>query len=134
MSVIQAMITGSLTKDAELKRGQSGKDYLAMVVKIDSGAEKPHFCRANLFGDDCDSVAKLKKGDSVSLVGKLEIGIWQASDGPSPSLSMMAHRAISPAARKPKRKAEEKSGPAMFKKASEFQSPLCRSDLRDDIP
>ena len=89
MSKIESLITGSLTKDAELKRSTSGKPFVALVVRVESQGEKPHFCRTNLFGDDCESVARLKKGDTVSVVGRLEVGIWQASDGPSPSLSML---------------------------------------------
>ncbi len=79
MSKIESMITGALTRDAELKRSTSGKSYVTLVVRVDSHGEKPHFCRANLFGDDCDAVTRLVKGDAVSLVGKLEIGIWHAS-------------------------------------------------------
>jgi len=138
MSKIESLIIGNLTKDAELKRGSSGKQYVAFVVRLDSQGEKPHFCRANLFGDDCDAVAKLKKGDAVSLVGKLEIGVWQASDGPSPSLSMMAHRAISPSARKPaQRRSTPPLSPSQFKAAAEGQSirKVQNVDgLDDDLP
>ena len=132
---IESLITGSLTKDAEMKRGASGKEYLSMVVRIDSGGEKPHFCRANLFGDDCDSLAKLKKGDAVSLVGKLEVGIWKNGDVSVPSLSMMAHRAISPASKKPRKPASfDKNTPALFRKSAEFQSVRGGADIGDDLP
>lgn len=129
------MITGNLTKDAALKRGASGKEYLSMVVRIDSNGEKPHFCRANLFGDDCEQLSKLRKGDSVSLIGKLEVGIWDSADGPAASLSMMAHRAISPAARKPRKlTSQDKNTPALFRKAAEFQSVRDGADIGDDLP
>ncbi len=137
MSKIESLVTGTLTKDAELKRGSSGKEYVALVVKIATNGEKPLFCRANLFGDDCESIAKLKKGDAASLVGKLEIGIWQASDGPSPSLSMMAHRAISPSSRKPaQRRSELKPTQSIFKAAAEGQSirSVPVGDLANDLP
>lgn len=133
MSKIESLISGSLTKDAELKRSSSGKSYVTMVVKLEAGGEKPLFCRASLFGDDCETVAKLRKGDSVALVGKLEIGVWMASDGATPSVSMLAHRAISPAAKKPKRQAAPKDDTQQYKRAAEFQA-SGNSDLRDDLP
>ena len=82
MSKIESLVTGTLTKDAELKRGSSGKEYVALVVKITTNGEKPLFCRANLFGDDCESVAKLKKGDAVGYRvypkrGSTKGGYWQ---------------------------------------------------------
>lgn len=136
MSKIESLITGNLTKDAELKRSTTGKPFVALVVRIDSQGERPNFCRANLFGDDCESVTKLKKGDAISLVGKLEVGIWQATEVPTLSLSMMAHRAISPAARRP-RKPTDKPTPALFKAAADAQSirSVQNADgLADDLP
>ncbi|RIX47591.1 MAG: hypothetical protein D3M94_07950 [Rhodocyclales bacterium GT-UBC] len=138
MSAIQAMITGTLTKDAEAKVSGGGKEYTALVIR--TAGEPAQFVRAAVWGDDAAKVLSLAKGDAVSAIGALTVGVWESNGKASPSLSMMAHRAISPALKKPRKPAQHRTNKpthASFKAAAEAQSirSVPNGDgLADDLP
>lgn len=138
MSAIQAMITGTLTKDAEAKVSGGGKEYTALVIR--TAGEPAQFVRAAVWGDDAAEVLSLAKGDAVSAIGALTVGVWESNGKASSSLSMMAHRAISPALKKPRKSAQHRSAKptqASFKAAAEAQSirTVPNGDgLADDLP
>lgn len=135
---IQAMITGNLSKDAEAKISAAGKEYVQLVVRT---GEPAQFIRTALFGDDCDGAIGLRKGDAVSVVGSLTVGLWESSGKASPSLSLMAHRVASPAIKKP-RKPVQRRKPTQptqqqIKAASDAQAVRdikARYSLADDLP
>ena len=141
MSAIQAMITGTLTKDAESKVSGGGKEYTALVIR--TAGEPAQFVRAAVWGDDAAEVLSLAKGDAVSAIGALTVGVWESNGKASPSLSMMAHRAISPSLKKPRKAAQHRShakptqASSSFKAAAEAQSirtvPI-GDGLADDLP
>lgn len=97
--MIHAMVTGKLTKDCEIKKSQKGNDYAVLMIRM----EDQQFVRANVFGDSVAPAAALKRGDDVTVVGKLEVGLWQGEKGdPRVNLNMMAHNVVSPAIRPPR--------------------------------
>lgn len=139
--MINAMIAGSIAKDVELKRSMGGKEYLLLIVKVPG--EDHQYARVSLFGDDIEACLSLSKGDPVTVVGSLAIGIWEGNaNGPTPSLTMMAHRAVSPLTKRAKQtrapKAKKSKPTAQqFKLAAESQSIRTvsnGSDLADDLP
>lgn len=139
MSAIQAMITGTLTKDAEAKVSGGGKEYTALVIR--TAGEPAQFVRAAVWGDDAAEVLSLTKGDAVSAIGALTVGVWESNGKASPSLSMMAHRAISPVIKKPRKPAQHRSHAkatqASFKAAAQAQSIRTIPNgygLADDLP
>lgn len=135
---IQAMITGNLSKDAEAKVSAAGKEYVQLVVRT---GEPAQFIRTALFGDDCDGAIGLRKGDAVSVVGSLTVGLWESSGKASPSLSLMAHRVASPAIKKPRKPAQHRKPTQptqqQIKAASDAQAVRdikARYSLADDLP
>ncbi len=138
-AAIQALITGTLTKDAEAKVSGSGKEYVALVVR--TPGEQAQFVRAALWGDDCEGAMSLGKGDAVSIVGALTIGIWETAGKAAPSLSMMAHHCISPSIKKARKPAQRRPPPKptqqQYKAACEGQATRniqARDSLEDDLP
>lgn len=134
---MQTLLTGKLIRDAESKTSQKGTAYLLLMVKTSDEL----VVRANLFGDDAQALSSAKRGDAVALVGDITIGIWQKSASETlPSVSMMAHRAISASERKAyKPKPEQSAGGEYqrpFQKFTEVASKLPKTvnDLSDDIP
>lgn len=140
--MITALITGQLAKDAELKTSSTGKEYLNLIVKVPGEAHQ--YARVSLFGDDVESCSSLCKGDAVAVVGTLSVGVWEGNtNGPTPSLTVMAHRAISAAGKKPKQPRQarapktKKPTAKQFKAAAEAQSIRTvsnGSELADDLP
>jgi hypothetical protein len=122
---IEAMITGKLVKPAEAKVSGSGKPYALLLVAVG----EDQLCRAMLFGDDCERFARLQRGDAVALVGSLQVGIWNEK----PSLTMLAHRAVSPSERKPSRPKQRPDTPSQsaYRAAAHAQR---QGELPDDIP
>lgn len=134
---MQSIINGKLIRDAETKTSQKGTDYLVLMVKTPDDL----IVRCNLFGDDSLALANAKRGDAVALVGDITVGLWQKSASETlPSVSMMAHRAISASERKAyKPKQEQTSGGEYqrpFQKFTEVASKLPKTvdGLGDDLP
>lgn len=120
--MIEAMISGKVIKDAEPKVSGSGKEYLLLIVRHEEA-----LVRVMLFGDDAQRLAKVRRGDAVAVVGSLTIGEWQGK----PSLSMMAHRALSNIERRPP-KARPSGTQSQFKAAAHAQR--AGGELPDDLP
>jgi single-stranded DNA-binding protein len=122
--MIEAVLSGKLIKDAEAKVSAGGKDYLLLIIRHDE-----QLVRVMLFGDDIPAVESLRKGDSCAVAGSLTVGEWNGK----PSLSMMAHRAISPAMRKPKREKAPDMTPSRSQALARGQS-VRSGELSDDVP
>ncbi|WP_396189634.1 single-stranded DNA-binding protein [Flavobacterium sp.] len=132
---MQALVTGKLHRDPEKKVSQKGNSYLALVVKQSDES----YVRVSLFGD-LDAMSMTRKGDSVAIVGDLQTNIWERNGVPAIGMSLIAHRAISAAERKPyKPRPQTEQSPYQFKRFAEVgqamqQEPKTLNDLGDDLP
>jgi single-strand DNA-binding protein len=71
-------LSGRLIRDAELKVGQWGKRYCQFLLSVHvKNEEDSIILSAVAFGDIAERVAKLGKGDSISVVGALKPTEWQ---------------------------------------------------------
>lgn len=135
-AAIASMVSGVLHKDAEAKISAGGKSYIALVVR--TAGEQAQFVRVSLWGDDCEGAMSLGKGDAVSVVGALTVGVWEANGKASPSLNMMAHRCISPSIKRPRkpqqRHAASQPTQSSFRAAAEAQAIRPVGELKDDLP
>lgn len=124
--MINAMLSGAVIKDAELKVSAAGKDYLLLIVKHDE-----ILVRVMLFGDDIERLLRVKRGDAVAVVGSLTVGEWQGK----PSYSMMAHRALSNVEKRPQREGSPRATaaePGQFRAAAHAQR--SGDGLPDQLP
>lgn len=123
---IEAMVTGKLVKPAEAKVSGSGKPYALLLVAVG----EDQLCRCMLFGDDHERFAGLQRGDAVALVGSIQVGIWNEK----PSLTMLAHRAISPSERKTARpRVPDTPSQSAYRAAAHAQR-TPDGDIADDLP
>ncbi len=91
MRGIEAHFTGKLTKDAELRRTQAGKEMVALLVAIDTHDGEPAFCSVLAFEALAEQVAGLQRGAEVYVRGKLRAEVYTPKDGAARvSLSMFA--------------------------------------------
>ncbi|RIZ67180.1 MAG: single-stranded DNA-binding protein [Methylococcales bacterium] len=74
--MIDALVSGKLIKDPILKTGQSGKYYCQFLLSVSTGEEKPTVVSGIAFRDVAEKIAKLQKGDSISVVGALKNSQW----------------------------------------------------------
>jgi single-stranded DNA-binding protein len=81
MSGIEAAFFGALTRAAELKTSQAGKQYLRCNVRIGEG-DAAQFINAMVFdGSAIETADKLIKGARVYIEGSLSLNEWTAQDG-----------------------------------------------------
>jgi single-stranded DNA-binding protein len=74
--MIDALITGKLIRDPTLKTGASGKPYCNFLLSVPAGDSEPVIVSGIAFGDVAERIAKLKKGDALSIAGSLKPSEW----------------------------------------------------------
>lgn len=85
MSINRAIISGNLTRDAELRQTQSGSHVLSFSVAVnervkngDQWEDRPNFIECTMFGKRAESIAKyMTKGAKVCAEGKLRWSQWE---------------------------------------------------------
>ena len=93
MSINNVTIGGNLTRDPELKATAGGMSVLAFSVAVnerkkqgDQWVDDPHFFDCEIWGNRAVSLAeRIKKGDRVTVQGRLKQQRWQAKDGTNKS-------------------------------------------------
>lgn len=91
MAINKATITGSITRDPELRQTQGGTSVLTIGVAVNDRRKNqqtgewedyPNFIDCTIFGNRATGVAPhLEKGMKVAIEGKLNQSRWQAEDG-----------------------------------------------------
>ena len=80
MNVI--ILTGRLTRDPELKFGQSGKAYSRFTLAVDRPMQKGEadFINCVAFGKTAELIGEyLKKGRKVGIVGRLQMSKYEVN-------------------------------------------------------
>ena len=87
MSINRVMISGNLTRDAELRSTQSGMSMLGMGVAVNDRRKNqktgewedyPNFVDCTMFGTRAEKLQPyLAKGSKVALEGKLRYSSWE---------------------------------------------------------
>jgi single-stranded DNA-binding protein len=95
--MIDALITGKLIKAPELKTGQSGKYYCQFLLSVSVGEDKPTIISGMAFQETAEKIAKLGKGDALSVVGALKPSEWvdKATGVTKHGLSITANASLS---------------------------------------
>lgn len=90
MSINRVIISGNLTRDAELRNTQSGMSVLSFGVAVNDRRknqqgeweEVPNYVDCTMFGNRAEKIAQyLTKGTKVAVEGKLRYSKWQDKDG-----------------------------------------------------
>lgn len=91
MSINKVVVTGNLTRDAELRETQNGFQVLGFGVAVSDRKKNQltgqwedwtNFVDCAMFGNRAASVAGfLLKGTKVAIEGKLRWSQWQSQDG-----------------------------------------------------
>jgi len=74
--MIDAIVSGKLIRDPALKVGPSGKSYANFLLSVSTGDETPIIVSGIAFSDVAQRIAKLGKGDPLSVVGSLKTSEW----------------------------------------------------------
>jgi single-stranded DNA-binding protein len=96
--MIDAIVSGKLVKEPELKTGPSGKHFCNFLLSVSINNEpQPIVVSAIAFEAVAERIAKLGKGDSVSVVGSLKPSEWLDKSGEvKHGLNITVNNALSP--------------------------------------
>lgn len=97
MSINKVVITGRLTKDAELKSGSGNTRVLVFSIASnerykagDDWKERANFIDCVMFGARAEAISKyLKKGTQVAIDGKLRFASWETESGKHSKLDVV---------------------------------------------
>ena len=89
MSINRVVITGNLTKDAELRKTSSDLPVLAFSLAVNERRKKgdewvdyANFVDCVIFGTRAEGLSKiLKKGGRIAVEGKLRYSTWETEEG-----------------------------------------------------
>jgi single-strand DNA-binding protein len=74
--VIDALVSGKLIRDPQLKTGASNKPFCNFLLSVPVGDNEPCVVSCIAFGDVAEHIAKLQKGDAVAVTGSLSPSQW----------------------------------------------------------
>jgi single-stranded DNA-binding protein len=76
-SMIDALISGRLVRQSELKTGKSGKYYTQFLLSVSVGVEEqPVLVSGMAFQEQAERIARLQKGDPLAVIGSLKPSEW----------------------------------------------------------
>jgi single-stranded DNA-binding protein len=74
--MIDALINGKLLKDTELKTSTNGNPYCYFMLSVSTGEPKPITITGIAFNEPAEKIARLKKGDALTVTGALKPSEW----------------------------------------------------------
>jgi single-strand DNA-binding protein len=91
MSINRVVLTGNLTKDAELKQTSGGMAIVSMRLAVNDRRknaatgqweDSPNFIDVTMFGSRGEAVSRfLSKGKQIAVEGKLRWHEWESASG-----------------------------------------------------
>jgi len=74
--MLDALISGKLIKDPRSGNSAGGTAYTQFMLSVPVGEPQPMVITGVAFGDVAGRIAKLQKGDSMSVIGSLKPTEW----------------------------------------------------------
>lgn len=130
------MLSGTIAKQPEVRTSKNGNEFATTTVRVQT-AEGDLFASVTAFGDLAPTLARLAKGDPVTLVGTGKVSAYTAKDGEHRAgLSITASRLIALVDQQaPPRSRKESEPPRRF---TDYQQPAgprdFTPDFDDDLP
>lgn len=74
--MIDALISGKLLRDTELKTSANGNAYCNFMLSVHAGESVPMVITGIAFSEVAEKIARLKKGDALTVAGSLKPSEW----------------------------------------------------------
>jgi single-strand DNA-binding protein len=75
--MLDALISGKLIKDTELKTSQNGKPYCQFLLGVNAEGPDNIVVSGIAFGSHADRISRLGKGDALAVIGAIKPTDWQ---------------------------------------------------------
>jgi len=85
--MIQASIHGRAARDGELRQSQAGKSWCRVSVAVEAGTDRQsgetltQWVNVVAFGRVAEDLARVRKGETISAIGRVENNRWRTQDG-----------------------------------------------------
>ena len=95
--MLDALISGKIIKDTELKTSGTGTHYTQFMLSVSCGELQNIVVSGVAFGEVAERIAKLKKGDSLAVIGSLKPTEWndKATGEIKQGMNITANNALS---------------------------------------
>ena len=97
--MIDALVSGKLIRDPQLKTSSNGNKYVQFLMSVSNHGEAETQVISGIGFDEpiVERISKLKKGDSLAVVGSLKQTEWQdkATNETKHGLSITANQSLS---------------------------------------
>lgn len=75
-TMIEALMSGKLFRDTIIKTSANQNPYCNFILSVHIGEDKPVLVSGIAFNDSAEKIAKLKKGDALSVIGSIKPSRW----------------------------------------------------------
>lgn len=107
MKGIECALIGRLTRDAELRRSQAGREWMWMTLIVGEGDGEQHLTVGSWSHTIHELAPVLTAGTELYIEGKIKLRSWEADDGTTRSSLSVQASVVQPLAligqKKPKR-------------------------------
>jgi hypothetical protein len=138
MSVMFALITGTLFKNAEEKTSsRTGRVFVSAVIKVGGETGDAEFWQVTAFSQSVQSeLLRLGAGDALSCQGKAKFELWQPRDGGEVKISRSIFAdAVLPLRQPPReRRAKAAASTPLLDQPAKQPTTATDPDLDDSIP
>jgi single-stranded DNA-binding protein len=74
--MIESLVSGKLFRDVELKQSVKNTPYCNFMLSVAVGEPKPVLISGLAFSAQAEKIAKLKKGDALTVIGSIKPNQW----------------------------------------------------------
>lgn len=135
--MISALCSGVVVRDPQTKQTRTGNSFVSLLVSSPMGGDQSQLLNVTGFDSDvCRVLGGLRKGDAVTVSGRVSLGVYEGQNGPQVSVQLTANRVMSlvEAAAKPRTRAgkpwETRTG-REFDPRQVYSAP--ESEMNDEI-
>lgn len=139
MSIV-ASVYGRAGQDGELRTSSNGKPWCRLSVVLDAGKDREGrpidvWVTLVAFGTKADDLALVRKGGSVSAIGRLELSRWTDKQGAArESWQLVCDEVVTARSARPAGPGKARAGTSPQSATCEAKEPSDGVPFDDDIP
>jgi len=143
--MIIANIHGRAARDGELNQSQNGKSWCKLSVACFAGTDRQskesltQWIRVVAFGRVAEELARVRKGETLSAIGRVELSRWTTQDGTErEDMQLIAESVMTQRSARPSGRSNGSNGSNGSKddysSSHRMQAPAAEVSFDDDIP
>jgi single-stranded DNA-binding protein len=138
--MISILCSGVVVRDPQSKETRTGSEYVTLLMSASTGGDQTQLVNVTAFdGEMCRMLGGLRKGDAVTVSGRVSLGVYEGQNGPQVSVQLTANRVMALAEGSAKPRSRARAGrPEEVRTGREFDPRQVyaapNQELNDEIP